>query len=101
MAARIYKPARSAMQSGNARTKEWVLEYEPQAPTEIDPLMGWATSSDPQSQVRLWFKTKEEAIAYAMRNGVPFTVTEPLPGKTVHKSYADNFKFGRNWVWTH
>jgi hypothetical protein len=101
MAARIYKPARSAMQSGNARTKEWVLEYEPQAPTEIDPLMGWATSSDPQSQVRLWFKTKEEAIAFAMRNGVPFTVTEPPPGKTVRKSYADNFKFGRNWVWTH
>lgn len=89
------------MQSGNARTKDWLLQYEPAVAGEIDPLMGWATSNDPQSQVRLWFKTKEEAVAYAVRNGIPFTVVEPPGGKTVRKSYADNFKFGRIGLWTH
>jgi hypothetical protein len=89
------------MQSGNARTKEWVLEYEPQVPSEIDPLMGWATSADPSRQVRLTFPTKEEAVAYAERHGIPYMVTEPPRGKAVRKSYADNFKFGRNWLWTH
>ena len=69
MAARIYKPARTAMQSGPARTKEWVLEYDPAAPREIDPLMGWTSSRDMLSQVQLNFATKEEAIAYAERNG--------------------------------
>ena len=101
MTARIYKPARTAMQSGNARTKEWVLVYEPQAPSEIDPLMGWATSNDPHTQERLSFKTKEEAIAYAERKGIAYTVVEPPRGKAVRKSYADNFRFGRNWLWTH
>jgi hypothetical protein len=63
--------------------------------------MGWATSADPHRQVRLSFKTKEEAIAYAERNAIPFMVVEPPRGKAVRKSYADNFKFGRHWVWTH
>jgi hypothetical protein len=101
MAVRIYKPARTAMQSGEAGTKEWVLEHEPASPREIDPLMGWTSSSDTASQVRLEFDTKEEAVAYAHRNGMAYTLIEPKPRKQVRKSYADNFRFGRLGSWTH
>jgi hypothetical protein len=101
VAVRIYKPAKTAMQSGVARTKEWVLEYEPEAPREIDPLMGWTSSRDTRAQVRLEFDNKEEAIAYAERHGLAYTVSEPKPRKLVRKSYADNFKFGRLGSWTH
>ena len=101
MAARIYKPAQTAMQSGPARTKEWVLEYEPETPREIDPLMGWTSSRDMKSQISLAFDTKEEAIAYAERTGIPYRVTEPKPRRPVRKSYADNFRFGRKGSWTH
>jgi ETC complex I subunit conserved region len=101
MAARIYKPAKTAMQSGLARTKEWVLEFEPAAPRGIEPLMGWTSAADTQAQVRLEFETKEAAIAYAERNGIAYTLIEPPPRKTVHKSYADNFKYGRIGLWTH
>jgi hypothetical protein len=101
MLARIYKPAKTAMQSGRAKTKEWVLEYEPATPREIDPLMGWTSSNDMLSQVRLFFETKEEAIDYAQKNGIPFRVFEPAPRTFIKKSYADNFKFGRIGSWTH
>jgi len=101
MTARIYKPAKTAMQSGLARTKDWVLEHEPAAAREIDPLMGWTSSADMNAQVKLAFDTKEEAIAFAERNGIPFTVSEPEVRKTVRKTYADNFKFGRIGSWTH
>jgi len=101
MTVRIYKPAKTAMQSGEGRTREWVLEYEPEAPRQIDPLMGWTSSSDTRQQVRLNFETKEDAIAYATRNGLAFTVIEPTPRKPLRKSYADNFKFGRMGNWTH
>ena len=101
MVARIYKPAKSAMQSGLARTKDWVLEFEPERPRTIDPLMGWTGSADPRQQVQMSFDTKEEAIAYAERNGIPYTVQEPEPRKPVVKSYADNFKYGRIGIWTH
>jgi acyl-homoserine lactone acylase PvdQ len=101
MGARIYKPAKTAMQSGEARTHEWVLEPEPSQPREIDPLMGWTSSADTASQVRLAFATREEAIAYAERNGLAYTVIEPKPRRPVRKSYADNFKFGRVKSWTH
>ena len=101
MTARIYKPAKTAMQSGLARTKEWILEHEPAARREIDPLMGWTSSADTSAQVSLAFETKEEAIAYAERNGIPYTVMEPEVRKTVRKAYADNFKFGRIGSWTH
>jgi hypothetical protein len=101
MPARIYQPAKSAMQSGLARTKEWVLEHEPAAARGIDPLMGWTSSTDTQAQVRLEFDTREEAIAYAERNGIAYTVAEPQQRKPVRKSYADNFKFGRPDSWTH
>lgn len=101
MAARIFKPAKTAMQSGFARTKDWVLEYEPEAPREIDPLMGWTSSRDMKSQIRLSFASMEEAIDYARRNGLAYKVSEPQTRSAVRKSYADNFRFGRKGSWTH
>ena len=101
MRARIYQPAKSAMQSGTANSKEWVLEFEPEAPRSIDPLMGWTSSTDTRGQVRLEFDTATEAVAYAERMGIPYTLSEPKPRKFVRKSYADNFRFGRTGSWTH
>jgi hypothetical protein len=101
MAVRIFKPAKTAMQSGEARTKEWVLEFEPQSAPSVDPLMGWTSSSDMKSQVRLEFDTKDEPIAYATREGLAYTLSEPKPRKPIRKSYADNFRFGRIGNWTH
>ncbi len=101
MVARIYRPAKSAMQSGLANTKLWVLEFEPESARGVEPLMGWTSSADMKSQVRLEFDTKDEAIAYAERNGLPYTVAEPHVRKHQAKSYADNFKFGRLGRWTH
>src|SRR3954470_182026 len=79
MAARIYKPAKTAMQSGTAKTKEWVLDYEPEQPRAIEPLMGWTSSGDMRQQLRLRFDTKEEAVAYCERQGIAYQVTEPKP----------------------
>jgi hypothetical protein len=101
MVARIYKPAKTAMQSGTALTKDWVLEYEPETPREIDPLMGWTSSRDMKSQIYLHFASKEEAVGYAERHGVPFRVHESTERKRVKRSYADNFRFGRIGSWTH
>ncbi|MEC9369413.1 MAG: ETC complex I subunit [Pseudomonadota bacterium] len=101
MPARIYKPARTAMQSGTARTKEWLLEFEPEAPREVEPLMGWTSSRDMKSQLRLEFPTKEEAIEYATRNGIAFRVDAPHERRRTPKSYSDNFRFGRIGSWTH
>ena len=89
------------MQSGPARSKEWVLEYDPETPREIDPLMGWTSSRDMKSQLRLSFDTKEEAIAYAERSGIAYRVLEPKPRASIRKSYSDNFRFGRKGAWTH
>jgi hypothetical protein len=89
------------MQAGEARTKEWVLEFDPAEPRSIDPLMGWTSSSDMRNQIRLEFDTKEEAIAYATREGLAYTVADPKPRKPIRKSYADNFKYGRKDNWTH
>jgi hypothetical protein len=100
MAARIYKPAKTAMQQGMA-ARDWVLEYESQSPLGIEPLMGWTSSSDTRSQVRLSFATKEEAVAFAVRHGIAFRLEEPKDTALRPKSYADNFKFGRPDGWTH
>lgn len=101
MVARIYRPTKTAMQSGTARTKRWVLEFEPEEPRQVEPLMGWTSSSDMRSQLKMAFPTKDDAIAYAKRNGIAYTVMEPKPRKQLKKSYADNFKFGRVDSWTH
>ena len=101
MIARIYKPARTAMQSGQAKTKEWVLDYEPATPREVEPLMGWTGSGDMLSQLRLFFETREEAVAYAVQNKIAYRVFPPHPRAFSKKSYADNFKYGRTGSWTH
>ena len=101
MRARIYVPAKNSMQSGKARTKQWVLEYEPERPRGIDPLMGWTSSSDMLQQVQLEFATSEEAVAYAEKHGIPYQVFEPHKPAAKSKSYADNFKFDRKIPWSH
>jgi hypothetical protein len=101
MVARIYKPARTAMQQGSAGTRDWVLEYTPERPLGIEPLMGWTSSTDTRSQLRMGFASKEEAIAYATRSGIPFRVEDPQKTELRPKSYAENFKFGRIDRWTH
>jgi len=100
MTARIYQPARSAMQSGQAHDK-WILEYEPELPRQIEPLMGWTSSADMRSQVKLTFDTKEEAIAYAERNGVAYRVEDPKPVARRILSYSDNFQPNRVVPWSH
>ena len=94
-AARIYRPAKNAMQSGKALTKAWVLEFEPTAARVPEPLMGWVSGRDTQAQVRLTFDTKDEAIAYAQRNGLAATITEPQTPSLKIRAYADNFRPGR------
>ena len=101
MRARIYKPAKTAMQSGAARTKQWLLEFEPEKPREVDPLMGWTSSSDMRQQVQLAFHSAEEAIAYAEKHQILYDVFEPHRPATKPKSYADNFRFDRKVPWSH
>ena len=101
MLARIYKPAKTAMQSGKARTKEWVIDYEPEAPQQIEPLMGWTASGDMRQQVHLHFDTAEEAIAYCERYGIPYQLSKPKPSARRIVSYADNFSFRRRDPWSH
>ncbi|WP_395667046.1 ETC complex I subunit [Methylocella sp.] len=101
MTARIYQPSKTATQSGTARTKGWVLEFEPSEPREIDPLMGWTGSGDMKSQVKLRFAEKDEAVAYATRNGIAYRVEEPPPHRRRIVSYSDNFRSTRLGPWTH
>ena len=101
MAARIFKPARNAMQSGKGKSKAWRLEYEAEAARSADPLMGWTSFGDTRQQLRLSFDTKEDAIAYATRNGIAYTVAVEPPVRSSKKSYSDNFKWGRTDNWTH
>ena len=101
MTARIYRPARNAMQSGKGKSKQWVLVHELATPRSIDPLMGYTSSSDMNQQVKLSFETLEEAEAYAKRNGIPYSVQpahEPTPKRV---SYPDNFRSDRKTPWTH
>ena len=100
-AVRIYRPAKTAMQSGRANTRHWVVEFEPGAPQRPDPLMGWTGSGDTRSQVRLKFPSREEAVAYAERRGLAYRVEEPRERTLRARSYADNFRAGRDGNWTH
>ena len=103
MRARIYQPARTAMQSGSAKTRTWVLEYAPASSREVDPLMGWTSSDDMQSQVRMRFRTKEEAVEYARDNGIDADVLEPKKRRPNIRpgGYGENFATSRRGAWTH
>ena len=101
MRVRNYKPAKTAMQSGTAQTKHWVMEFEPEAAKTPDPLMGWSTSSDMRRQVRLEFESKADAIAYAVKQGFAYSVREPKERRPITKNYAENFRYGRKGAWTH
>ena len=91
----IYRPSKTAMQSGSGKTRQWMLEFEPGAPKLADPLMGWLGSSDTQSQVRLKFDSREAAVAFAERNGLAYRVLEPNARRVRPKSYAENFSYQR------
>jgi len=101
MVARIYRPAKTAMQSGKAKTKSWLLEFEPETPRKVEPLMGYTSSRDTRSQIRLFFDTREEAVAYAERNGIAYRLDEPKEAKRRKVSYSDNFRYDRQQPWTH
>lgn len=103
MLAKIYQPSRSAMQSGQAKTRRWVLEFVPADAKWIDPLMGWTGSDDMNSQVQLRFESREEAVAYAERHGLAYQISEPKKRSPVvrQNGYGDNFASGRRLAWTH
>ncbi|HLH10283.1 MAG TPA: ETC complex I subunit [Methylovirgula sp.] len=101
MTARIYRPGRSATQSGEALSKLWVLEFAPEFAPDIDPLMGWTGSRDMRREVRLRFGSMEEAIAYAEKNGIAYTLEPPKETKRQLISYSDNFRSTRHGLWTH
>lgn len=103
MRARIYQPAKTAMQSGTAKAQGWVLEFAPASAREVDPLMGWTSSGDTQSQVRLRFDSRAAAEAYATEKGLEFDVAEPKARKPVirQRGYGENFATDRKGVWTH
>jgi hypothetical protein len=101
MIARIFRPSKTAMQSGRARAQEWVLEFAPASARTPDPLMGWTLTDDTSAQVRLSFETRDDAVAYAQKHGLAFQVTEPKAPRRILKAYADNFSAARKQPWTH
>ncbi|WP_343081601.1 ETC complex I subunit [Ostreiculturibacter nitratireducens] len=103
MRARIYQPAKNAMQSGTAKTKDWVLEFAPASAREVDPLMGWTSSADTQTQVRLRFPTREAAEDYAKERGLDYVVVAPHARKpnVRARGYGENFATDRRSPWTH
>ena len=103
MRARIFRPAKTAMSSGTAKTRQWVLEFMNDTGREIDPLMGWTSSTDTQSQVRLTFPSKEEAMDYAAEHGIDAVVLEPKSRKPNIRpgGYGENFATNRRGAWTH
>lgn len=101
MSARIFSPAKTAMQSGTAKTGLWVLEFDPEMPRKIDPLMGYTSSGDMKSQIRLTFNTREEAVAYAEKHSIAYRVEIPKEARRRQISYAENFRYDRKTPWTH
>lgn len=103
MRARIYQPARTAMQSGTAKTRLWHLDFPAASAREIDPLMGWTSSDDTQAQVRLRFETREAAEAYARENGIDYTLSDPHRRKpnVRARGYGENFATDRREPWSH
>ncbi len=93
--ARIFRPAKTAMQSGRAQTRKWLLEYEPATRRRPDPLMGWASADDTLNAVQLRFDTLDEAVAFASKHALDYTVIPPHASSEKPKSYADNFRYDR------
>jgi len=93
--ARIYRPSKTAMQSGRRQGKKWLLEYEPASRRDPDPLMGWSSAADTLNEVQLRFETLEEAVAFADKHGMQYTIIEPHQRTPKVKSYADNFRYDR------
>ena len=103
MRARIYQPAKTATQSGTAKTSHWVLEFQPASAREVDPLMGWTSSDDTQSQVRLTFETRKAAVDYARAHKIDAIVQEPKQRRPNirPRGYGENFATNRRGAWTH
>ncbi|MGW9230605.1 ETC complex I subunit [Pseudorhizobium sp. NPDC055634] len=101
MSAKIYRPSKTAMQSGTAKTHLWVLEFDQEAPRRIDPILGYTSSSDMRQQVRLTFESQEQAEAYAKREGIQYRVIPPKEVARQIVSYTDNFRYNRIQPWTH
>lgn len=101
MSAKIYRPAKTAMQSGKAKTHRWVLEFDQERARTIDPIMGYTSSGDMRQQVKLTFETCELAVAYAERNRLEYRVIEPHDATRKKVAYPDNFRFNRMQPWTH
>ena len=103
MRARIYQPARNAMQSGTAKTRHWILDFAPNESRQVDPLMGWTGSGDTQAQVRLRFDTCAEAEDYARAHGIGYTLAEPHKRRPNirPRGYGENFATDRRGSWTH
>ena len=101
MTIKIYKPSKTAMQSGLGKTKKWLAEYISDVDNVKDTLMGWNSSLDTQSQIKIFFETKEQAIAWAKNNNYQFNVEAPKIKKIKPKSYASNFDINRKEPWTH
>lgn len=103
MRARIYQPAKTAMSSGSAKTRHWLLEFAPSEARSVDPLMGWTSSGDTQSQVCMQFETKEAALDYASEHGIDALVQEPNKRKSNIRpgGYGENFATNRRGAWTH
>tara|TARA_Y100001970_G_scaffold203030_1_gene247129 strand:- start:305 stop:610 length:306 start_codon:yes stop_codon:yes gene_type:complete len=101
MTIKIYKPSKTSMQSGQGKTKKWLAEYISNEDNMKDSLMGWNSSADTQSQIKIFFDSKEKAIEWAKKNKYQFFVQEPKNKKIIPKSYASNFDFKRKEPWTH
>ena len=101
MTAKIYRPSKNAMQSGRAKTSEWHVDFEAESARSVDPLMGYTSSSDMKSQLKLKFSTKEEAVAYCEKNGLAYAIVETNEPKRRTMAYTDNFQFNRVGMWTH
>jgi len=98
---RIYRQSKNAMQSGRAAEARWVVEFEPEGARAVEPLMGWTSSADTKGQVRLFFDSEAEAVAYAKMNGHMYSLERPRERKARPKAYADNFRYDRLGRWTH
>jgi hypothetical protein len=101
MVARIFRPSKTAMQSGRGKSGRWVLVYDPEEPRSVEPLMGYTSAADMKQQIRLTFDSRDQAVAYAERLGISYEVDAGHDRKRRPISYSDNFRTNRRFPWTH